>query len=253
MTGNLCKGLVLALLLSGCAASPNTPERNMAMQPMGAVGCGRLEPDQELVINLVEDMVRESRLHAALANLERLPEHPPEIRLHKARVKRMLGHPDAESLYRTLVDGCAAAYAYHGLGQLAAARGDHEQALGYLRQATRLSPTSQAIRNDLGFVYLHLRRVEEARFELLTALELDESNTLPVENLLTLLIYDDKWREAGSLVQRSGFTPEQFQRAEQRARRLRLEDTLSEQAAVHVPFSGTDPARSNEWLHPPGE
>ncbi|MFP3570427.1 pilus assembly protein, partial [Paraburkholderia sp. SIMBA_030] len=80
-----------------------------------------------------------------------------------------------------------AAEAEHGLGQLAAAKGDNGLAQAHLLRAARLAPTDDKIRNDLGVVYLNQLRVDDARFEFLTAMELKQGDQLAALNMVTLL------------------------------------------------------------------
>ena len=141
----------------------------------------------------IRDRANEGKLHASLANLQNLPSALPQVRQRQARAYRLLGRPDAEPLYRSLLGTCLAADGEHGLGQLASAKGDNGQAMAHLQRAARLAPTDEKIRNDLGVVYLDQRRLEDARFEFMTAIELKQSDQLAAVNLVTLLIYQDNW------------------------------------------------------------
>ena len=85
-----------------------------------------------------------------------------------------------------------------------------------------MAPTDDKIRNDLGVVYLNLLRVDDARFEFLTALELKQDDSLAALNLVTLLIYQDNWKQAAELVSRAGLTPEQVNDAQARAQALKI-------------------------------
>jgi Flp pilus assembly protein TadD len=170
---------------------------------------------------MAQDMADEGRLHASLANLESLPSTLPEVRLRKARVLRLLGSNEAEPLYKSLLGTCRAAEGEHGLGQLSAARGDNGQALMHLQAAVKLSPTDEKIRNDLGVVYLNQLKLEQARFQFLTAIELKQSDTLAALNMVTLLIYQDDWTQAAELVSRTGLTPDQVNDAQARAEKLK--------------------------------
>ena len=173
------------VLLSGCASDGSA--RWLAGTNAG--GCGKPTSDQELALNMAQDMADEGRLHASLAHLESLPPDLADVRLRKARVLRLLGSNEAEPLYKSLLGTCRAAEGEHGLGQLAAARGDNGQALMHLQAAVKLSPTDEKIRNDLGVVYLNQLKLEQARFQFLTAIELKQSDSLAALNLVTLLIY----------------------------------------------------------------
>ena len=207
------------LMLGGCATGDASNPPWLAMTDSR---CAKLNGDQELSMNLADDMAKEGKLHASLANLQSLPQRYGQVQLRKARIYRQLGRSEAEPLYRGLLGTCLAAEGEHGLGQLAAGRGDNVQALTYLARAAQMAPTDEKIRNDLGVVYLNLLRVEDARFEFLTALELKQDDSLAALNLVTLLIYQDNWKQAAELVSRAGLTPEQVSDAQARAQALKV-------------------------------
>lgn len=225
----LIAGLSL-LLLSGCASTGQTPWSALT----SSASCGKLSADEQLSMNLADDMANEGKLHASLANLQSLPDHLADVRLRKAKVYRLLGRSEAEPLYRSLLGGCLAAEAEHGLGQLAAAKGDNGQAQAHLQRAARLAPTDEKIRNDLGVVYLNQHRGEDARFEFLTAMELKPSDPLAALNLVTLLIYQDDWNRAAELVSRLGLSPAQVTEAQARAEKLKAPGKPASTAANQV-------------------
>lgn len=206
------------LMLGGCATGGASNPPWLAMTDSS---CTKLSGDQELSMNLADDMAKEGKLHASLANLQSLPQRYGQVQLRKARIYRQLGRSEAEPLYRGLLGTCLAAEGEHGLGQLAVGRGDNAQALAYLERAAQTAPTDDKIRNDLGVVYLNLLRVDDARFEFLTALELKQDDSLAALNLVTLLIYQDNWKQAAELVSRAGLTPEQVNDAQARAQALK--------------------------------
>lgn len=205
------------VLLSGCASDGSAPW----LAQTGMSSCAKPSSDQELALNMAQDMADEGRLHASLAHLESLPPNLAEVRLRKARVLRLLGSNEAEPLYRSLLGTCRAAEGEHGLGQLAAARGDNNQALMHLQAAVKLSPTDEKIRNDLGVVYLNQLKLDKAKFQFLTAIELKQSDSLAALNMVTLLIYQDDWTQAAELVSRAGLTPDQVSDAQARAEKLK--------------------------------
>ncbi|MCY1461851.1 hypothetical protein D9M71_795540 [compost metagenome] len=90
-----------------------------------------------------------------------------------------------------------------------------------MQRASRLAPTDEKIRNDLGVVYLNQLRIEDAKFEFLTAIELKQSDKLAAVNLVTLLIYQDDWNRAAELVSRLGLNPAQVTQAQARAEKLK--------------------------------
>ncbi|WP_423204831.1 tetratricopeptide repeat protein [Pseudomonas kribbensis] len=205
------------LLLGGCATDGQAPWTAM----LAPTNCSKLSAEQELSLNLVDDLANDGKLHASLANLQGLPDNLVEVRLRKAKVYRLLGRSEAEPLYRGLLGTCLSADAEHGLGQLYAARGDNGQAQAHLQRAVRLAPTNENIHNDLGVVYLNQLRLEDARFEFLTAIELKQNNQLATLNLITLLIYQNNWQQAAEIVSRAHLTPEQFTDAQERAEKLK--------------------------------
>lgn len=219
------------LLLSGCAADGSS--LLMAFQP-SETSCAKLSSDEDLALSQAQSMADEGRLHASLAYLEGMPDNQGEVRLRKAKVLRLLGRSDAEPLYRSLLGTCRAAEGEHGLGQLAVARGNNDQALLHLVNAAKLAPTDEKIRNDLGVVYLNQLKLEQARFEFLTAIELKQSDTLAAVNLVTLLIYQDNWKQASELVSRLGLSPEQVSAAQARAEQLKAPASKSATAANQV-------------------
>lgn len=228
---------VSLLLLSGCASTGQTPWSALT----DSASCSKLSSEQQLSLNLAEDMAKEGKLHASLANLQSLPDNLADVRLRKAKVYRLLGRSEAEPLYRSLLGGCMAAEAEHGLGQLAAARGDNGLAQAHLQRAARLAPTDEKIRNDLGVVYLNQLRVEDARFEFLTAMELKQSDLLAAQNLVTLLIYQDDWSRAAELVSRLGLSPAQVTEAQARAEKLKSPAKPAATAAAQVAAVTTVP------------
>ena len=224
----LIAGLSL-LLLGGCATNGQTPWA--ALTAGGS--CPKPGSDQELALNLADEMAGDGKLHASLANLQNLPQGSAQVQLRKARIYRQLGRDEAGPLYQGLLGSCLAAEGEHGLGQLAAGHGDNALAITHLERAAQMAPTDAKIRNDLGVVYLNQRRVDEARFEFLTALELKQDESPAALNLVTLLIYQDQWKQAAELVTRAGLTPEQVSDAQYRAQALKAQAKVaSNQVAV---------------------
>ncbi|MGY3023452.1 Flp pilus assembly protein TadD [Pseudomonas lurida] len=212
----LIAGMAL-LMLGGCATNGQSPWA--ALTTPGS--CAKPSSEQELALNLSDDLANEGKLHASLANLQNLPETLPQVRQRKARNYRLLGRSEAEPLYRSLLGTCMTAEGEHGLGQLAAARGDNGEAVAHMQRAAQLAPTDEKIRNDLGVVYLNQLRMEDARFEFMTAIELKQSDPLAAVNLVTLLIYQEDWGQAAKVVSQLGLSPEQVTDAQARAKKLK--------------------------------
>lgn len=212
----LIAGLSL-LLLGGCATNGQTPWA--ALTAGGS--CPKPGSDQELALNLADEMAGDGKLHASLANLQSLPANLPQVRLRQAKAYRLLGRSEAQPLYQSLIGTCMAAEGEHGLGQLASAKGDNGQAMAHLQRAAQLAPTDEKIRNDLGVVYLNQLRLEDARFEFMTAMELKQSDPLAAINLVTLMIYQDNWKQAAQVASQMNLSPEQVTEAQARAEKLK--------------------------------
>ena len=75
------------LMLGGCATGGQSNPPWMAM----GGSCTKLSGDQELSLNLADDMAKEGKLHASLANLQNLPQGSAQVQLRKARIYRQLG------------------------------------------------------------------------------------------------------------------------------------------------------------------
>ncbi|WP_339486727.1 tetratricopeptide repeat protein [Pseudomonas sp. EL_65y_Pfl2_R95] len=213
----LCSALCAAVL-SGCAAHQVMPGD---AADNGKSCANKPTQEQELALNLAKEMADEGRLYAALANLQGLPQSSPEVRLRQARIMRSIGRGEAQELYQSLIGTCLTAAGEQGLGQLAAARGDQAEALQRLERAASLAPTDAKIRNDLGVVYLRLKRTDDARFEFLTAVELSQSDNLPATNLLALLFVEDKSQQAADLVSRLHLSATEVREALKRSEQLK--------------------------------
>lgn len=230
----LASVLASLALLGGCASGGNFDWQAFSGTPKS---CAKIDSDNQLALNLAQDMANEGRLHAALANLEALPDSLPDVRLRKARVMRQLGQSSAEPLYRSLLGTCQAAEGEHGLGQLAAAQGHDAEALTHLLAAMKLAPTDDKIRNDLGVVYLNQKKLGEARFQFVTAMELQQDDHLAAVNLMTLMFYQGDWQQATELVNRFGLSADQVSQAQARATQLK-----DAPAAGAVPITALAPA-----------
>ncbi|MCJ8204637.1 tetratricopeptide repeat protein [Pseudomonas sp. RGM2987] len=205
--------ITATLMLAGCASHGGVASR--------PASCAKASADQELALNMADDMANEGRLYASLANLEGLPEDLVQVRLRKAKVMRLMGRSEAEPLYKSLLGTCLAADGEHGLGQLAAARNDYGTAADHLERAAKMAPTEGKIRNDLGVVYLNQRRIPQARFEFMTAMELQQADALAALNMVTLLLYQDNWKQAAELASMAKLNPQQIADARARAEKIR--------------------------------
>lgn len=214
---NACWIGLLGLALGGCANLDT-----LGGGPSVGQNCDeKLGQSVELQLNLAREMLDNGRVHAALANLETLPPNSLEVRESKALALRRIGDPKARIVYEGLLGTCKAAEAHHGLGQIAMRGGNTVEAERELREAARLQPTNSSLRNDLGYVLLRRGDMEKARFEFITAMELNEHDKLPATNLLSVMFIQGENSEASRLIQSVGLSADQVRAAQDQAKDLR--------------------------------
>ncbi|MCK2183434.1 tetratricopeptide repeat protein [Halomonas getboli] len=203
-------GLIpLALLaLTGCAGG---------VEPMAMVGLGGGEEAKDVTgpcgehysadIGLRLDMIRQQmeqgRSRSALAHLDESGFDYAEAALMRGDALRDVGRRDeSDAVYETLAGGCLAADAFHGMARNAVVRGDRQQALVLMRQARDARPTDADIRNDLGYLLMLEGEPQQAREELLTALELGGAGQRAASNLVMLMMQQGRVVEAERLARR---------------------------------------------------
>lgn len=199
------------LLLAACASKTEEPPLHKDASACGA----NLSNEQEFTLNMVEQREKDGQLYAALAALQSLPENVPAVMQHKADVLRRLGRPESADYFRRLQKTCLSAWGDHGLGLLAADAGDFKTAQELLQRSAKKMPTEYRLRNDLGVLFLRQQKTEEARFELMTALELASDRSLPAVNLLTLFMVQQKPVAMRGLMQRYKMDSSEWQAAVQ--------------------------------------
>lgn len=206
-----------AALLSACASSGSSSTSNFFSNPPAPAlsnapygDCeNALTRDQELDLFVALQMANEDRLFAALAHLDYLPPQAAVTRYWRADLQRRLGHPDAQAGFTSLIGTCLDGRAKHGLGLLAAQRGQWSQALTYLAEARRIHPDNANIRNDYGYVLFLTGNSDTARFELFTAVELENGrNQRALDNLIMVLLHTQRYSELQQVVNRYPVTQE---------------------------------------------
>lgn len=181
--------------------------------------------DRALHGELIRGMIDQRQFYAAIAHIEaqRVRQgDSPELRWLEADARRRLGELDAaEALFIDLRRGAYAARAEHGLGLIAAARGQPGPAIAHLERAVGLSPTVVDMRNDLGFAYLQARRFDAALTQLATASELSPDDPRVRNNLVLLLLASGDSRRALEVAESSGLDTDAFVRLQQQAQTIR--------------------------------
>ena len=217
---SLCSIALCALWLAtvglGCAAvdGPKVAEAPLAQ---------KTDPPR-LHLELIEKMLESGKAHAALAHLDALPPKEaaaPSAQLLRGEALRRMDQLDAARLVlEPLLLTDAAAPAWRGLALIKAEQGDLETSIAWLRRARDLQPTAARIRNDLGYALLLRGELAEAKNELVTALELEESRRT-ARNLVLVLLLENQDESAQRLAGRHKIDEAGLERLRQRAERMR--------------------------------
>ena len=190
--------------------------------------CAKAEkPEEKVKLEVIRQLMDSGKLYAALANLDAIAVHSPQETYLRAEILRQTGRSDAAiPLYNQLTKGCAAGYAYHGLGLISGKGGKITEALDYLSKARKELPTNIDVRNDLGYAMFLSGQYEPARHEFLTAMELDEGNQFSASNLVLLLLVTNQYQKAQSLAVHTKISGETFKDLVVKATEMRESSAL---------------------------
>lgn len=197
--------LLLALLLSasGCA----TNRAAYTPPPIEPALASVAQDDRGMYLALLQQMQTQGAYFASLAHIDAFRKRfgdPPELRALQAHALRETGEPEAAaSLYRTLTKGPQAAPAWHGLGLVAAGRGDMIAAEKSFESAVQLEPLNSRYLGDLGFVRLKAGLYAQARAPLAKAAELNPDNPRAVSNLALWALLSDRPDTAESIMRQA--------------------------------------------------
>jgi Flp pilus assembly protein TadD len=174
-------------VLSACSTPKPTPTSTAPQRPGPGQCQDDVSPANNVALSGIQQALAQNKSHAALAQLDALNLQVPQAQLLKADAWRRVGRTeDARRLYNTLLSSCLSGQAHHGLGLLLAGTQEHAESLAQLQLARALMPTDAQIRNDLGYAFLLRRKLPEARFEFMTAIELAPDFQRPKHNLFML-------------------------------------------------------------------
>ncbi|MGZ4957617.1 MAG: tetratricopeptide repeat protein [Methylomonas sp.] len=197
---------------------------------------GEFTAEQRMYLELVHKMVEQEQFYGAIANLDQLEKSalpsPQTIYLRAEALRRSGQLAPAEKQYNLLLNGCMAGYGLHGLGLLATESGQLAQAQDFLERACQERPVDAHAHNDLGMVLLLRGNHQDARKEFMTAMELDRTSRLPLENLLVLMLVAKQDTQAEQFAAAHGLNAQDRERLAQRAAQLQkpqLSENLSQQ------------------------
>jgi Flp pilus assembly protein TadD len=163
--------------------------------------------NKDVYLQLIRKMQQQGAYYASLAHIDAYRLRygdPPELRRLQADALRETGQGDAAvPVYRGLLHGDQAAAAWHGLGLIAAADGEHAQAEEDLQKAVDLEPINAAYLSDLGYARLCAGQVAAAREPLAKAAQLAPGDIKAVSNLALWALLDDNPQQADDIMQRA--------------------------------------------------
>lgn len=193
------RALIAALATALSACAPIGPRQHDA--PVDPAVCSAsLGPAENTRLAAIEQVLREGKPYAALAQLDAMRNEAPSVQLVRADALRRIDRPkEAAALYQQLLSGCQSAQAHHGLGLLQANQGQLTEGLTHLQAARTAAPTDVRVRNDLGYALLLANRTDEARFELLTVLDLSPREPRASRNLVLLTLREGRPEKAREL------------------------------------------------------
>jgi len=230
----LAASVPLAAALSGCAGRSETAWDLMRQQKEEQAMVRRHEDElarrqaparPDVMLSLIREAQSQGRYFASLAYVEAYQQQfgaSPELQALRADALRMTGQPaQSEAAYRALLSTGQAAQGWHGLGLLAAARGDYAQAAADMARAARLAPTDALVLSDLGYASLRAGDPAGARIPLGKAAELAPGNHKVLGNLALLLMAEGDEQGARRVMDQAGLSDAARAQVERLAGELR--------------------------------
>jgi Flp pilus assembly protein TadD len=184
--GSLVLCMPIALLaLGACAAWPPGTQKSDDQH----CEAGSTPADNTRLV-AISQSINQGKLYAALAQLDAMNSSAPKVQLIRAdALRRLEKFGEARALYDGLLSQrCFDGQAHHGLGLMLARQGKLDEGIAHLRDARQRMPTDSRMRSDLGYALMLGGRLDDAHFELMTALDLDPQDTRAGRNLLLLTL-----------------------------------------------------------------
>ncbi|MEX1200225.1 MAG: hypothetical protein WEB02_05490 [Methylophaga sp.] len=190
--------IVTSLLLNACVAI--APGETSYSANSKQTACGNPPSnDTALRLDMVQQLMADGRMHAALAHLDELDSDATQATYLRAEILRQSDRSEqAKRLYQQLTNSCFAGQGHHGLGLIAGRNQQLAEAELQLAKAAELLPVNARIRNDYGYALLITGKFDSARHEFLTAMQLDDANRLAETNMVILLFLQDQPEKARS-------------------------------------------------------
>lgn len=217
-------------------------EQALARQKEEDADNKRRPKEPELMLSMIAEAQRQERYFASLAYIEAYQQkfgNDARVAVLRAEALRQTGQTVmSEQAYRALLGTDQAADGWHGLGLIAGARGQFDQAADDFARAAKLSPMDPRILGDLGYARLRAGDPAGARVPLGQAAELAPDNGKVLANLAVLLLVQGEPARAQRLMEQVQMTDEA------RSQVLRMASEIRSQrpaAAASVPVVADQP------------
>lgn len=248
---NVIVALSILAFCGGCA-NFNSSASDYAARSEAAMLRQQAELDKpaldnkQVYLEMIKKMQDRSLYFASMAHIDAYQKSygsSPEIQRLYADALRATGQQEAaEKQYRQLLNTTEAAAAWHGLGLLAAQRGDSINAIAHLRESNRRDPTNAMVLSDLSYALLYDGDRSAARLPLMQAVELAPDNRKVISNLALFFFLSDEKEKAESLMRDANIPPDV--RAEIRKRK----DAIAARSTQTVAKSLSDADIQNRTL-----
>src|SRR5690625_1995429 len=186
---------------------------------------------------MLAEMQKRGLYYASLAHIDAYEKRygtTPQVAILRADALRETKQPDAAAaIYREQRQGPEAAAAWHGLGLVAAARGQYAKAVKNLAQAVQRAPINATYLGDLGYARLRNGDPAGARAPLAKAAELEPDSDKAVANLALLLVVQGHTRKAQSMMDRAKLPQATRQAVWNQAAQLRRQSPQTARATPH--------------------
>ncbi|WP_295856618.1 tetratricopeptide repeat protein [uncultured Xylophilus sp.] len=226
--------LVLLAVLAALAGCTAAPKSGYGLAPADRAPPAAAEPPavpadgRGPYLALVARMQEQGLWYASLAHLDALEQRHgagDDSTALRADALRQTGRAaDSAALYRRLTQSSTdAAAGWRGLGLLAAADGDFNQAAEHLDKARQRLPTDALLLSDLGYALLRAGRLDDARMPLMQARELRPDHPKVAANLALYLLVRQQAAPAETLMAEQRMTGPVRAGIRAEARRLRAD------------------------------
>ncbi len=256
--GSSWKTVIAMALLSACAACAAPPQQGYGVQAAEQQAT-RFEQQQEqaasnvdqagLYAGLIREMQGKGLYFASLAHLDAYVQRfgrNDEVELMRADAYRHTQQLETSAkIYRSLLDSPVAAFAWQGLGLIAAAGNHYAQASTHFAEAVRRNPTDAAMVADYGFSLLKQGRVDEARVPVVQAAELAPGSVKIVGNLAIYLYLKSDAMAAEAVMDKAAFSAESRRAIRQLAQQIvRAQASVAPSPALALARPAVRPAAS---------